>query len=302
MVKDIESLAISRDKRVEILAKYGNILTSVWETDYSLQKNIIDVEKTQSFIVKELHAKMDYDKRLSTAFGASGKSVRGKQGGLSIFPADICKKLVLLYSEEKDTVLDPCAGHNSRMQITWQLGRNYIGYDVSKEFMEFNRFVKTTLLGKNPDRPRLFRESPATITLREQSSEKMVEEDTSIDFVFTSPPYWDIEFYGEELEQLGYRKTYGQFLNGLSKVINESYRVLKPNKYCVYNVNDFRKDGKFYCYHADLIELALGAGFRLHDIIILRWNASLGSCFATQIIERKSTAKAHEYLLVFKKV
>ncbi len=300
MAKDVESLDDSRRAREDILAKYGNILKSIWKADYRLEKHIIDIDKTQNAVAKEKHMKMDYDKKLYDAFASSSKSVRGKEGGLSIFPADICRKLVLLFTEEGDVVLDPCAGHNSRMQVTWQLGRHYIGYDVSKEFMQFNRKVRDMLMGDG-DQGKLLLESDASITLREKSSEKMIEVDNSVDFVVTSPPYWDLEYYGDEEEQIGWGKTYEEFLSGLKRIIQESYRVLKPGKFCVYNINDFRKEGEYYCYHKDLIELALDVGYKLHDIIILEWPAAIGACFATQVVDRKITAKSHEYLLVFKK-
>jgi DNA modification methylase len=302
MAKDVASLVDSRKAREEIIRKFGgdDVLKSIWKTTYTNQKNIIDIDKTQNAVAKERHSKMDYDKSLYKVFAASSKSVRGESGGLSIFPADICRRLVLLFSDEGDTVLDPCAGHNSRMQMTWNCNRNYIGYDVSKEFMEFNRGVRDILLGDG-DQGKLLIESPATITLHEQSSEKMNEPDNSVDFVLTSPPYWDIEFYGKEEEQLGFGKTYEEFLAGLGRVISESFRVLKPGKFAVYNINDFRKNGKYYCYHSDLAKLAIDAGYVYHDIIILEWPASLGACFATQVINRKSTAKSHEYLMVFKK-
>jgi len=179
------------------------------------------------------------------------------------------------------------------------LERNYIGYDVSKEFMAFNREVKEQITGKGKQ---LAMFSPkATITLREQTSEHLEEKDESIDMCFTSPPYFDIEYYGDEPEQLGYNKEYGDFLQGIRSVINECYRVLKIGKYCIFNVNDFRKEGIFYPYHCEIVKLFQNVGFHLHDIIIVKWASSIGACFASQIESRKITSKAHEFLIVGRK-
>jgi len=41
--------------------------------------------------------------------------------------------------------------------------------------------------------------------------------------------------------------------------------------------------------------------FKLHDVIIIKWKSSLAQCFASQIEERKTTAKMHEYLIVGRK-
>ena len=139
------------------------------------------------------------------------------------------------------------------------------------------------------------------ITLREQTSERMVEDAGTIDMVFTSPPYWDIEYYGSEPDQLGYNRSYTDFLHGIRRILRESYRVLRDGRFCIFNINDFRKDGKLYSYHTDIINIFQESGFSLHDIIIVKWQSAIGACFASQIEERKITAKSHEYLVVGRK-
>jgi len=312
--KDMSSLIESREIRAGVLRKYGFIPTSVLEPDYSWGRHIIEFDKRKQQAVAQLkHQKMDYGDKtsfgekkeglskaeLDKTFGMSSQNVRGKTGGLSTFPPALAKFIVEFYSEKGDLILDPCCGHNSRMQVCYELERNYIGYDVSKEFMAFNREVKEQITGKGKQ---LAMFSPkATITLREQTSEHLEEKDESIDMCFTSPPYFDIEYYGDEPEQLGYNKEYGDFLQGIRSVINECYRVLKIGKYCIFNVNDFRKEGIFYPYHCEIVKLFQNVGFHLHDIIIVKWASSIGACFASQIESRKITSKAHEFLIVGRK-
>jgi len=187
-------------------------------------------------------------------------------------------------------------GHASRLETVHKLNRHYIGYDICHEFCLFNEKVKENLLSNQ-----LF-PSKYTITLREQTSEKMVEESNSIDLVMTSPPYFKIEHYDDNPLQLGLRGTYQDFLDALEAVIGECYRVLKSNKYCVFNVNDFRMDGKYHMYHADTARLMEKVGFKLHDIIIVPWQSCIGACFGGQVWSRKVTAKKHEFLIVGKKV
>jgi len=302
MPKDLDSLNKSRARRAEIIKKYGEVPTSIWCPNYGWGKHIITLKKeTQTIVAHRRHKKKAfyYDKELNKAFKMSSVSVRGKSAGLSTFPPDLARRIVLFYSKEGDTTLDPCAGHNSRMQITYELNRNYIGYDPSKKFMEFNREVKDTITGQS-GQTILFKPT-TTITLKEKSSTKLDEADNSIDMSYTSPPYWDLEYYGEEDEQLGYKKTYQEFLDGLQLIVNECYRVLKLDSYCIFNVNDFRKNGKYYSYHADVINLFENTGFSMHDVIIVKWSNALGAVFASQIEDRRMTAKQHEYLIVGKK-
>ena len=111
-----------------------------------------------------------------------------------------------------------------------------------------------------------------------------------------------IEFYGKEDGQLGYNKTYEEFLEGLGKIIKECYRIMKYDTYCAININDFVMNGKFYDFHMDVKKLMGDANFRRHDTIIIQWQNCIGQAFASQVEAWRKTAKIHEYILVGKKV
>ena len=299
MPKDLESLKKSEIIRQKVISKYGSIPYSIWRIDFSKNKLVHDIDRSQNKIAEEKHKKWIekglYDPSLFNRFNMSSKSVRGKDAGLSIFPYDLAERIIKFYSKPYDVILDPCCGHATRMTASFYLNRNYIGYDVSKEFMKHNRKVLKELWNNSLIKPEI------AIVLKEKSSEFIEEPTDSIDMIFTSPPYYDTEYYGNEPEQLGWNKTYDEFLDGLKRVMMQCFRVLKPNRYCIFNINDFRKEGKYYVFHNDVINLAKYIGFIIHDVIIVDWGTSIFACFASQIEERKITAKVHEYLIVMKK-
>ena len=202
-----------------------------------------------------------------------------------------------LYSEPLDTVYDPFAGHNSRMELTYSYKRNYIGVDISEKFMAANNEVKEFLINNT-----LFGSGAGTIDLivSDSKSVKGVKTNTA-DFSMTSPPYWDIEYYGDEAEQLGSVKTYAEFLENLYAVIKEVHRILKPGKFCCWCINDFIKNKIFYAYHIDVYALLVKAGFVPHFIYIVDLQSSLQEVFAAGVIAQKRLPKVHEYALVFKK-
>jgi DNA modification methylase len=296
MGKTVADLKKSRDARKIIVDKYGNVPTSVWDISYSSNSDIIEFGNTQAESCVEKHKKMGYDKSLFHVFSSSSRDVRGKSGGLSVFPPMLAYKVINFYTKEGDIVLDPSSGHNSRMQMTYKMRRNYIGYDVSKKFMAFNRSVALKLKGQ-----RGLIKNNCEITLHEQSSERMVEKSHSVDFCFTSPPYFNTEYYGDEQDQLGNSLSYDDFMLRLTKIIGECHRVLKKGGFCVFNVNDFRSGGVFYPFHADVMRSYAEVGFKIWDVIIVKWASSIAACFASQVEERKRTAKIHEYLIVGKK-
>src|SRR6266704_4747952 len=99
-------------------------------------------------------------------------------------------------------------------------------------------------------------------------SRKMSEvEDNSVHLVVTSPPYWVLKKYEPLNGQLGIIRDYNRFLDELSKVVSESYRVLVPGGRFVCVVGDVciprRTLGRHVVYplHSDITLRAREAGF-----------------------------------------
>lgn len=297
----------------QLKVKYSCVPISMVYINYSWGKHVIEFEeRKQHRVAKRKHKNMKYNEisyemqngEIKTfnqeleRFSMSSQNVRGKNGGLSTMPPMLVNFVVTFYSEVGDTILDVCAGHNSRMQIIHECKRNFIGYDVSKIFMKFNEEVKNKLLGSEQN---LLYKSQNTIELRLQSSEHLIEADNSIDLVFTSPPYYRQEDYGNEDDQLSKSKTYEDFLLRIEQIIKECLRVLKPGKFCVFNVDDFRNKNIFYPFHADIMRIYQKVGFKLFDVGIVPWRGSIRACFASEIERDKTLAKSHEYIIIGKK-
>lgn len=298
--KDIEEYQKFKE---EFMAKYGEALSSVWEVKYnkmSLDETFSQQDRAEKEKVRLVEQFGEIDEEFLDTITIGTKSVRGRTAGVSRFPVNICTNLIKFYSELGDTVLDPCAGHNSRMETIFKLGRNYIGYDVSKEYMKWNRMVAEKLL--NDGLSKFVKINNPTITLREKSSTWMEEGNESMDFIFTSPPYHNLEYYGDEETQMGWNKTYIQFLENISLMLNECLRVLKVGKYCAININDFKVDGKFFDYHGDVMNIGKQLGFQIQDVIIMTYKRSIKQVFLKEVETRKSLPKNHEFIIVFKKM
>jgi DNA modification methylase len=278
--------------RAQLDMIFGEIPDTVWTVHRDRSQKVI-AGKSQTGNAQKKKSTTD------KIFDNSPKYATCRDGlSLSIFPQEILRKLIKFYAPKNGTYLDPFAGHNSRMQVAYEERMNYIGYDISKEFMAFNREVKQQLLSQKT----LFQdEKDPEITLKEQDSRTIDEEDNSADFCFTSPPYYDLEFYGDEAEQLGKCKTYEDFLDDMQKVYNHCYRVLKPGSFCIINVNDFRKDGIFHNYHGDTTNLLKKAGFKQFDLIVMKYTNAFRKAFPQQIIDSKYMPKIHEFIIVMRK-
>lgn len=311
MAKDEQGIRESEEERIRVIQKFGLVPTSILRHDNSDKAIDLTIDEGRGYFnesdkknlrrIDERHGLSDAAKmKLFKRIRISSAGVRGASLGLSRFSQNVGRIFVKLYSEPGDVVFDPCAGHNSRMQLVYECGRNYIGYDVSQEFMAANFKTREILLGERGQAKLLQQDN--FIDLKEQDSRFVPLGDESVDFILTSPPYWDIEFYGNEPGQIGHGRTYEEFLSDLLLIVKQCHRVLRPNKFCVFCVNDFRKGGKFYSYHSDVIRLFREAGFTIWDTAIIDLvEHPIRAIFASQIETTKILPKRHEYAICGRK-
>jgi DNA modification methylase len=73
--------------------------------------------------------------------------------------------------------------------------------------------------------------------------------DESVHLVITSPPYWTLKRYNENPNQLGHVADYEAFLEELSKVWKEMYRILVPGGRLVCVVGDVCLSRRAYGRH-----------------------------------------------------
>lgn len=292
--KSVESLRNSRNKAEELTRMFRNdIPSSVMKVRRDEMDNDPILGSYEESGWNEFkNSDNPEERRLHKAFTISGRGAAN--GALSIFARNICRTAVLLYSKPGDMVVDPFIGHNSRMSVCVAAGRHYHGYDVSKRFLKDDYLIRDDLL-------KTFK--GMKIELNEHTSEKMIfTPDGYGDFTITSPPYWDIEEYGDEPEQLGkWSKTYDSFMSKMQSVANENFRTLKSGAFAAWYINDFRRKGKFYSYHIDTKAILEKAGFEMWDIMIVDLGRAFRESFIAQIVEQQILPKRHEYGIIVRK-
>ncbi|MEM3531486.1 MAG: site-specific DNA-methyltransferase [Nitrososphaerales archaeon] len=87
--------------------------------------------------------------------------------------------------------------------------------------------------------------------------------DESVHLMVTSPPYFNAPF-----DYKGLFKTYEEYLELLSRVAREVFRVLKEGRIAVLNIDDMLINGEKFPIVADATKIFQQAGFRYRDRII----------------------------------
>jgi len=124
-----------------------------------------------------------------------------------------------------------------------------------------------------------------------------------VDFIFSCPPYWNLERYESCEGQLSDIKNYEEFLERYKQIMEKSISLLKEDKYMCLVVGDFRLKKRYYTFHCDNIKMMQDLGMKLHDVICIQSvSFDIANKRFGMFKKWKFTSKVHEYLLVFKKV
>jgi modification methylase len=117
---------------------------------------------------------------------------------------------------------------------------------------------------------------------------------SSVDFIITSPPYWNLKDYGHR-GQIG-AEPYGHYLERLNKVWSECYRVAKADAVLAINIGNRRYQKRFYPIGLDIA--AAMKGWVLWDILI--WYIPNALPQPNHYMERLFDNK-FEFVLIFTK-
>jgi hypothetical protein len=230
--------------------------------------------------------------RLGLLGGLGLVHLESGRASASTMPAELVEFFAKYYTRPGQVYLDPFMGQGVQMQVAKLLGLHYYGYDVSEEFF---RYIDAVRVKIDDGRTEI------KTTLGDSRRPDAIPDGVG-DFSFHSPPYWDTEFYGDEPGQLGNGCGYEDFLAGMEDVARAWLPKFKAGATHVVNVNDFRKGGRFYAYHADTITLFRRAGWELIDTWIIEGLVGgLPKAFAVDFNLKRIAPKVHEYALVFRK-
>lgn len=206
----------------------------------------------------------------------------------------IPRNLLLRYSKECDTVLDPMVGSGTTLVECKLLNRNAIGYDINPEHV---KITKQRLDFKATD-------AEIKVELGDARNLRKLK-DESIDFILTHPPYANIIEYSEgmiegDLSKIG---NIEKFCDEVEVMAREFYRVLKPSKFCAILIGSTRKKGMFIPIPHFVLDRFLKAGFKLKEEIIKeQHNCSSTPYWKSQSKKFNFLLIMHESLFVFKKV
>ena len=209
----------------------------------------------------------------------------------SIFDPALCEVLYKWFCDENGSILDPFAGGSVRGIVANKLGYKYTGIDIRQEQIDSNREQGLNILDVN-NQPNWY---------CGDSNEVLEGFNKEFDFVFSCPPYADLEVYSD-LEGDISNKPYEEFLRLYESIIEKSCKLLKKDGLACFVVGEVRdKKGNYIGFVPDTIRAFEKCGMKFYNEAILLNAIASASMRANGNMKSKKLVKVHQNILVFKK-
>ena len=214
------------------------------------------------------------------------------EANVSVFDPVLCETMYDWFSPKDGKVLDPFAGGSVRGIVAEELGRSYTGIDISEEQIKANKLQS---------------DKPNWIV---GDSRKVVPTLTDeYDFIFTCPPYHDLEVYSDNPKDIS-NMPYNRFLTSLNSILTHSVSKLKDNRFVGIVVSEIReasttrnyKIGKYKGFVPSVIEMCEEMGLSFYnDMILYNSQGQASRVSKTYFNRNRKIASVHQNILIFVK-
>ena len=195
------------------------------------------------------------------------------------FPETLAQEFIEFFTKQGETVLDPMAGTGSTLIAALRAGRNSYGIELNPKYAEIARDAisqERLDLGQQV-------ESLKSEIVNGDAAHACDFQLPTIDYVLTSPPYWDMlrargsenqqkrrasseldVFYSDDPNDVGNIEDYEKFLELLVHIYVGLKPPLRENAYLTIIVKNVKKGGKIYPLAWDIAR-ELGKTYTLKD-------------------------------------
>lgn len=172
------------------------------------------------------------------------------------FSPNVARKIYEKYMpKENANILDYSCGFGSRMLgcLSSKYNYRYFGIDPNTDLCK-----KLNAMGKFINNVK-----PCIYKIFCQGSEDFKLKSNTIDFAFSSPPYFNLEKYSDEDTQCynKFSELNNWFDGYVQPTIENIYNMLKPDRYYAVNIADFKIGNKNIEFVNQWIDISVNTGF-----------------------------------------
>lgn len=208
----------------------------------------------------------------------------------SVFDPVLTELMYTWFCPPKGKILDPFAGGSVRGIVAEELGYSYVGIDVSEEQVLANQKQST---------------KPTWIV--GDSSDVLDIDDRRYDMVLTCPPYYDLEVYTDNPNDLS-TLSVNEFDQKYKDILTKSADKLKDNRFFVIVVSEVREPsvtgkystGRYRGLVRKTVDILEAAGLEFYNDLVL-FNSQFQASRVANVYFRRNrkVASVHQNVLVF---
>lgn len=233
----------------------------------------------------------------------SGKHENNYHGN---FIPQIPNQLIRRYTQKGDTVLELFAGSGTTLFECEKLGRNYIGFDINSQMLDYVRAKMTDTKNINYSLNECDVTDKTAMDFLMQRCYKWGEKET-VDFLIAHPPYMDIVKFTDHPKDLSHITDLTVFIEKFTIAMSNGLSYLERGKYFAFVVGDIYKKSEvvplgFYLMNA----IKNKFNVKMKGIIVKNIEGNRGKLGAQGIWKYRALHSdyylfKHEYIFVFKK-
>ena len=222
-----------------------------------------------------------------------GERDEDSYSGTSVFDPVLAELAYAWFCPTGGSVLDPFAGGSVRGIVAGRMGLDYTGIELRAEQVEANKGQAEEI------------STEVTPVWHNGDSAKMGEvlgADEKFDFVFSCPPYGDLEKYSDDPADIS-SMDHETFVVAYRAIIEQAVARLKENRFACFVVGDFRdKKGFYRNFVSETIQAFEDCGALLYNEGILLTPFGNLPLRAARIFQGgRKLGKTHQNVLVFYK-
>jgi hypothetical protein len=220
-----------------------------------------------------------------------GKTKKIKDGkNLSIFDPVLAEVLLHWFCPVAGDVFDPFGGEAVKGIVAATCGRQYFGVEIRPAQVWENRRIAKRLGATR-----------CTWLIGDAGKlAALVAAQRTFDFVFSSPPYWNLERYRGPRGDLSEARDYGSFLAAFERIVCLSAERLRPGRFMAIKVGNFRdRRGALIDFVGDTARCGAAAGLAFYNQYVLAGVNGAAPLRGRGMMRTRKCAPTHQAVLVF---
>ncbi|CAG8500157.1 10011_t:CDS:10, partial [Diversispora eburnea] len=212
------------------------------------------------------------------------------------------RRALLRYTRKNDRILSNFLGRGTDAIECFLLGRRLVGIDINPAAIALSQ--RNCSFAIPPNRGITAEHRPIILQADSRQLVGNIFEDDSFDHILSHPPYKNCVEYSTHIDgDLSRFSNSKEFAMEMSKVIEDSWRMLKPGKRVTLGIGDNREHCFYVPVSFNLFRQYMDQGFELEELVAKRQRYCQAFGLGTYLcVQYDFLMFTHEFIATFKKV